>query len=163
MVRVATLLFHAPFNPLTVAIILAPKPGSLLVVNSLLGDASDQWTVVFNGICDAVPMAMAIAINWFLSHHLLLTFVPFHFQSQGSRYSKRLGCVHGEELAYLLGAPIASQFVTSLSPFASINYTKDEVTLSTRIIKYFANFASHGWVWSGEIFFHSIEELFSEL
>ena len=52
---------------------------------------------------------------------------------------QRLGCVHGEELAYIFGAPL----VPSLSHFGR-NYTKPEVALSENVIAYWANFARNG-------------------
>jgi neuroligin len=52
---------------------------------------------------------------------------------------QRLGCVHGEELAYIFGAPL----VPLLSHFGR-NYTKAEVALSESVIAYWANFARNG-------------------
>lgn len=55
--------------------------------------------------------------------------------------SARLGCVHGEELQLLFGAPIARhQFDIQLKPFQT-NYSRTEVTLSKQLIAYWSNFA----------------------
>ena len=47
--------------------------------------------------------------------------------------------MHGEELAYVFGAPL----VSSLSYFGH-NYTKAEVALSEAVIAYWSNFARSG-------------------
>ncbi|CAH1404728.1 unnamed protein product [Nezara viridula] len=52
---------------------------------------------------------------------------------------KRQGCVHGEELAYVFGAPL----VGGMSHFAR-NYTKAEVLLSEATMMYWSNFARTG-------------------
>lgn len=52
---------------------------------------------------------------------------------------QRPGCVHGEELAYIFGAPL----VSTLSHFGR-NYTKAEVALSEAVISYWSNFARSG-------------------
>ncbi|EEC17876.1 conserved hypothetical protein, partial [Ixodes scapularis] len=54
------------------------------------------------------------------------TFVyVFGYQSEAGDYPSRLGCIHGEELAYLFGAPL----VTSLAHFSK-NYSKAEQSLA---------------------------------
>lgn len=63
----------------------------------------------------------------------------FSHQSEHSEYSTRLGCITGEDLPYIFGAPL----VDSLSHF-SVNYTKSEVTLSEIVISYWTNFAKFG-------------------
>nr|XP_014288244.1 neuroligin-2-like [Halyomorpha halys] len=55
------------------------------------------------------------------------------------RYCQRQGCVHGEELAYVFGAPL----VGGMSHFAR-NYTKAEVLLSEATMMYWSNFARTG-------------------
>ena len=52
-----------------------------------------------------------------------------------------MGTVHGEELPYVLGAPLVDGF----SHFPK-NYTKSEVALSEAFIMYISNFAKTGWV-----------------
>nr|XP_053654641.1 neuroligin-2-like [Cherax quadricarinatus] len=52
---------------------------------------------------------------------------------------QRLGCVHGEELPYVWGAPL----VDTLSYFP-INYTQPEVKLAEAMLTYWTNFARTG-------------------
>lgn len=52
---------------------------------------------------------------------------------------QRQGCVHGEELPYVFGAPL----VGGLSHFPR-NYTKAEVQLSEAVMIYWSNFARTG-------------------
>lgn len=55
--------------------------------------------------------------------------------------------MHGEELAYLFGAPLAVQLLgRSIGHFAS-NYSKPEVTLSEAVMTYWINFAKFGFVY----------------
>lgn len=85
-----------------------------------------------------------------LLHHLLLTSYTSlpsdcfaQIKSESSKYSARLGCIHGEEIPYLFGAPIAAQMVSGFSSFPS-NYSKPETFLSHSVINYFSNFAKFG-------------------
>ena len=50
-----------------------------------------------------------------------------------------MGSVHGEELAFVFGAPLVDGF----GHFPR-NYTRSEVSLSESIIQYFANFVKTG-------------------
>lgn len=52
---------------------------------------------------------------------------------------QRQGCVHGEELAYVFGAPL----VGGMSHFNK-NYTKSEIILSETTMIYWSNFARTG-------------------
>ena len=57
---------------------------------------------------------------------------------------QRLGCLHGEELAYLFGAPLAVHLLgRSIGHFPS-NFSKSEVTLSEAVMTYWINFAKYG-------------------
>lgn len=73
-------------------------------------------------------------------------FYVFSYQSEKSLFSQRLGSVHGDELTYLFGAPIASQFLSSFGSFYMnhTNFSKPEILLSQSLINYFANFAKFG-------------------
>ncbi|XP_015923110.1 neuroligin-4, X-linked [Parasteatoda tepidariorum] len=66
-------------------------------------------------------------------------FYIFSHQSEYGDYASRLGCITGEDLAYVFGAPL----VDTLSHF-STNYTRAEVTLSEITITYWTNFAKFG-------------------
>ena len=52
---------------------------------------------------------------------------------------QRVGTVHGEELSFVFGAPIADD----IGLFAR-NYSRAEVALSESIVQYFANFIKTG-------------------
>ena len=63
------------------------------------------------------------------------------------QFAVRLGCVAGEELQFLFGAPIARhQFDIQLKPFQPTNYSRAEVTLSKQLINYYSNFIQYRYV-----------------
>ncbi|XP_071527711.1 neuroligin-2-like isoform X3 [Panulirus ornatus] len=62
-----------------------------------------------------------------------------HQTRNGDFDHQRLGCVHGEELPYVWGAPL----VDSLSYFTN-NYSQPEVKLSEAMLTYWTNFARTG-------------------
>ncbi|KAG1666138.1 Neuroligin-1 [Nymphon striatum] len=64
----------------------------------------------------------------------------FGYQTRSGDYSDRLGCIHGEDLPYVFGAPLING---TLSHFKS-NYSKSERSLSDLIIHYWSNFAYTG-------------------
>ncbi|XP_055937679.1 neuroligin-4, X-linked-like isoform X2 [Argiope bruennichi] len=66
-------------------------------------------------------------------------FYIFNHQSEFADYATRLGCIHGEDLSYVFGAPL----VDTLSHFTT-NYTRAETTLSEIVITYWTNFAKYG-------------------
>lgn len=53
---------------------------------------------------------------------------------------QRQGCIHGEELPYLFGAPLVGGFMHFVR-----NYTKSEVLLAETTMIYWSNFARTGW------------------
>ncbi|KAJ8956949.1 hypothetical protein NQ318_014369 [Aromia moschata] len=55
-------------------------------------------------------------------------------------YWRGRGCIHGEELPYLFGAPLVGGFM-----HFSRNYTKSEVVLSETTMIYWSNFARTGF------------------
>ncbi|XP_060810553.1 neuroligin-4, Y-linked [Amyelois transitella] len=63
----------------------------------------------------------------------------FDYQSKFGDYPQRQGCIHGEELPYIFGAPL----VGGLAHFPR-NYTKSEVALSESVMLYWGNFAKTG-------------------
>ncbi|XP_071440378.1 neuroligin-4, X-linked [Hetaerina americana] len=67
-------------------------------------------------------------------------FYVFEYQTKFGDYPQRQGCVHGEELPYVFGAPLAPQTAT---PFPK-NFTKSEAQLSEATIIYWSNFARTG-------------------
>ncbi|CAM1332683.1 Ces3 (predicted), partial [Pycnogonum litorale] len=78
-------------------------------------------------------------------HHTRLkqkTFMyVFGYQTKSGDYSDRLGCVHGEDLPYVFGAPLVQD--RRLSHFSS-NFTPSERSLSHMVIHYWSNFAYTG-------------------
>ncbi|PRD20758.1 UNVERIFIED_CONTAM: Neuroligin-4 [Trichonephila clavipes] len=67
-------------------------------------------------------------------------FYVFDHQTEESDYSPRMGCVTGEEMNYVFGAPL----VSSLSHF-STNYTRSEYSLARAVMTYWTNFAKTGF------------------
>ncbi|XP_063224027.1 neuroligin-2-like [Bacillus rossius redtenbacheri] len=63
----------------------------------------------------------------------------FEYQTKYGDYPQRQGCVHGEELAYLFGAPLVGGFA-----HFPRNYTKAELLLAETVMTYWSSFA-----WSG--------------
>ncbi|XP_071033569.1 neuroligin-4, X-linked-like isoform X2 [Parasteatoda tepidariorum] len=74
-----------------------------------------------------------------MSHAAKTFFYVFDHQTEESDYSPRMGCVSGEELNYVFGAPL----VSSLAHFSS-NYTRSEYSLTKAVMTYWANFAKTG-------------------
>lgn len=69
-------------------------------------------------------------------------FYSFSHQTEAGDYSPRLGAVHGQELAYLFGAPLINGY--QLAPAFPLNYTRAEVALSEAFMRLVANFARAG-------------------
>ncbi|VEN42406.1 unnamed protein product, partial [Callosobruchus maculatus] len=63
----------------------------------------------------------------------------FDYQTKFGDYPQRQGCIHGEELPYLFGAPL----VGGLAHFTK-NYTKSEMALSETMMIYWSNFIRKG-------------------
>ncbi|XP_045504959.1 neuroligin-4, Y-linked [Colias croceus] len=63
----------------------------------------------------------------------------FDYQTKNGDYPQRQGCIHGEDLPYIFGAPL----VGGLAHFPT-NYTKAEVALSESVMLYWGNFAKTG-------------------
>ncbi|CAG9576311.1 unnamed protein product [Danaus chrysippus] len=63
----------------------------------------------------------------------------FDYQTKYGDYPQRQGCIHGEELPYIFGAPL----VGGLAHFPR-NYTKSEVALSESVMLYWGNFVKSG-------------------
>ncbi|GFY60954.1 neuroligin-2 [Trichonephila inaurata madagascariensis] len=66
-------------------------------------------------------------------------FYVFGHQTEEGDYSTRLGCISGEELTYVFGAPL----VTSLAHFPN-NFTAEEVSLAEVTMMYWTSFAKFG-------------------
>ncbi|KAK3881490.1 hypothetical protein Pcinc_014072 [Petrolisthes cinctipes] len=74
-----------------------------------------------------------------LASRATFLYVFDHQTRNGDFEHQRLGCVHGEELPYVWGAPL----VDSLAHFP-YNYTQVEIKLSEIVITYWTNFARTG-------------------
>ena len=70
-------------------------------------------------------------------------FYVFSYQSEKSLFSQRLGSVHGDDLIFLFGSPISSQYLQANNQSSDV-YSETEIQLSASIINYFANFAKFG-------------------
>ena len=57
---------------------------------------------------------------------------------------QRQGCVHGEELQFVLGAPLAGPAGLRFSPQLARNFTRPEQALAETVMDYWANFAATG-------------------
>ncbi len=68
-------------------------------------------------------------------------FYNFAYQTEEGDFSSRSGCIHGQDLAYLFGAPLVTGM--QLSWFTK-NYSRAESTLSEAVITYWTNFAKSG-------------------
>ncbi|XP_076312497.1 neuroligin-4, X-linked-like isoform X1 [Tachypleus tridentatus] len=66
-------------------------------------------------------------------------FYVFNHQSEEGDYLPTVGCIHGEDLPYIFGAPL----VDTLAHFQS-NYTRSEESLSEAVVTHWTNFARTG-------------------
>ncbi|XP_054724371.1 neuroligin-4, X-linked-like [Uloborus diversus] len=66
-------------------------------------------------------------------------FYVFVHQTENGDYSPRLGCITGEDIAYVFGAPL----VSALSHFGT-NYTAEEMALSEITMLHWTSFAKYG-------------------
>ncbi|GBO05695.1 hypothetical protein AVEN_193898-1, partial [Araneus ventricosus] len=63
----------------------------------------------------------------------------FMYQTEESYYSQRMGCIHGEDIPYVFGAPL----VNNLSHFHR-NFSRSESSLSEAVMTYWSNFVKFG-------------------
>ncbi|XP_049822578.1 neuroligin-4, Y-linked [Aethina tumida] len=63
----------------------------------------------------------------------------FDYQTKSGDYPQRQGCIHGEELPFLFGAPLVGGFM-----HYERNYTKSDAMLSETTMIYWSNFARTG-------------------
>ncbi|XP_032578074.1 neuroligin-3 [Drosophila sechellia] len=63
----------------------------------------------------------------------------FDYQTRFGDYPQRQGCIHGEDLPYIFGAPLVGGF----NHFTR-NYTKTEISLSEVVMFYWSNFVRTG-------------------
>ncbi|KAG1708536.1 Neuroligin-3 [Nymphon striatum] len=84
---------------------------------------------------------MVLAANYHYDRHRKSSyFSVFSYQTTDGDYSDRMGCIHGEELPYLFGAPLAG---SKLGYFQD-KYSQGEKQLSDAIIAFWVNFARTG-------------------
>ncbi|XP_076312500.1 neuroligin-4, X-linked-like [Tachypleus tridentatus] len=94
-----------------------------------------------NALGDALIVAPLIRlVNYHSKANSRTFFYVFGHQTEHGDYPERLGCVHGEELPYVFGAPLVDGV---LSHFQQ-NFTHAEVTLSMAVMMYWTNFAKYG-------------------
>jgi carboxylesterase type B len=76
------------------------------------------------------------------SHFKKRTFLyEFAYGTERGDYPANLGCVHGDDLSYLFGAPLVPGM--QLSAFNN-NFNKHETALSELSISYISNFVRSG-------------------
>lgn len=91
---------------------------------------------------DAIVVAPTIRVGLLhskVSHGTF--FYTFMHQTENGDFNPRLGCIHGQDLAYLFGAPLINAL--QLSWFSS-NFTRTEMSLSENFLHYLANYARTG-------------------
>ncbi|XP_054157875.1 neuroligin-4, X-linked-like isoform X2 [Oppia nitens] len=71
-------------------------------------------------------------------------YVFVHQSDEGTKFHQRLGCSHGEELAYMFGAPLAQHLTDKSMPQFTQNYSRAEVSLSEGLMAYWINFVKYG-------------------
>ncbi|KAH9416431.1 postsynaptic membrane assembly [Dermatophagoides pteronyssinus] len=77
------------------------------------------------------------------SQHRTYFFTFLHQTDIGTDYPTRLGCIHGQDMAYLFGAPLVSNGQQQFSWFSK-NYSRSEINLSKIYINYLTNFIKTG-------------------
>ncbi|XP_074603797.1 neuroligin-4, X-linked-like isoform X2 [Brevipalpus obovatus] len=68
----------------------------------------------------------------------------FVYQSESYGYAARLGCIHGDELPYLFGAPISYILLSKTLSYFGGNFTRSELSLSESVITQWTNFIKYG-------------------
>jgi len=101
---------------------------------------------LFDSLVDIFSDALVVApaIQAGLLHSTLSRgtyFYTFSHQTENGDYNPRLGCIQGQDLPYLFGAPLVAGHQLS---WFSQNYTRNEVMLSEKFIRLVTNFARTG-------------------
>ncbi|XP_054709023.1 neuroligin-4, X-linked-like [Uloborus diversus] len=99
---------------------------------------------VLDGTLDALGDALVVApiiksANYHSMSPRKAYFYVFNYQAEDGKYPQRQGCLPGEELQFIFGAPL----ISSLGHFSK-NYTQSEVLLSEAVMTYWVNFARNG-------------------
>ncbi|CAL1265206.1 unnamed protein product [Larinioides sclopetarius] len=99
---------------------------------------------VLDGTLDALGDALVVApIVRSANYHSMSPrksyFYVFSYQTEDGKFPTRQGCVSGEDLQFIFGAPL----VGTLGHFSK-NYTQTEVSLSEAVMTYWVNFAKNG-------------------
>ncbi|XP_054158657.1 neuroligin-4, X-linked-like [Oppia nitens] len=111
------------------------------------GDLHTKWTSSSTGTGSSSSSTAAhTGANSDSNRQHKTFFYVFVYQSEdgNKQLNQRLGCLHGEELAYLFGAPLAVQLLGRTLGHFAVNYSKPEVTLSEAVMTYWTNFAKYG-------------------
>ncbi|GIX71875.1 neuroligin-4, X-linked [Caerostris darwini] len=101
-------------------------------------------TNILDGTMDALGDALVVApIVRTANYHSVSPrksyFYVFNYQLEDSKYNQRQGCVSGEDLQFVFGAPL----IGTLGHFSK-NYSQTEVVISEAVMTYFVNFARNG-------------------
>ncbi|XP_035227237.1 neuroligin-4, X-linked-like [Stegodyphus dumicola] len=99
---------------------------------------------VLDGTLDALGDALVVApVVKSANYHSLgprkSFFYVFNYQTEDGKFPQRQGCISGEDLQHVFGAPL----VGTLGHF-SRNYTQAEVGLAEAVMTYWVNFARNG-------------------
>ncbi|XP_055926942.1 neuroligin-4, X-linked-like isoform X2 [Argiope bruennichi] len=99
---------------------------------------------VLDNTLDALGDALVVApmvrsANYHSMSQRRSFFYVFNYQTEDGKFPQRQGCVSGEDLQFVFGAPL----VRTLGHFKK-NYTQQEVVLSEAIMTYWVNFAKYG-------------------
>lgn len=100
---------------------------------------------ILEGTLDALGDALVVApivksANYHSMTHRKSYFYVFSYQTEDGKNDRvRQGCVPGEDLQYVFGAPL----VGTLGHFSK-NYSGNEVSLSEAVMTYWVNFARNG-------------------
>ncbi|GFS78373.1 neuroligin-4, X-linked [Nephila pilipes] len=99
---------------------------------------------ILDGTLDALGDALVVApivksVNYHSMSPRKSFFYVFSYQSEDGKFPQRQGCISGEDLQFVFGAPL----VGTLGHF-SRNYSQQELTLSEAVMTYWVNFARNG-------------------
>ncbi|RWS14970.1 neuroligin-4: X-linked-like protein, partial [Dinothrombium tinctorium] len=105
-------------------------------------DSSSIFQMIIDLLSDSTVVAPSVKAGQMHSRLQRNTyFYTFLYASEHGNYPANIGCVEGEDLPYLFGAPLVPGM--QLGFFVS-SYNKAEVALSETVMNLWANFARYG-------------------
>ncbi|RWS06725.1 Neuroligin-4: X-linked-like protein, partial [Dinothrombium tinctorium] len=118
-----------------------------------IGNEYTDWSrsalhpsTIFDSLVDAIGDATIVGplirAALFHSRRKRNTFLyAFLYATEEGDYPSKLGCIHGEDLLYVLGAPLVNGMQLG---FFSKTFTRQESSLSEAVMNYWSNFVKHG-------------------